>query len=148
VWTWNAIGKASGAWGLQPQADEAQRGFLLNHLIADELPGAKGTTSNSDPVTGQAGWYDLRVRLLPANAPEMHKGDDPYADVHGSPLPANADAHVAVVADSTWPRHAATPLTPGQQAGLQSPEQVLQYHAGRMHRATTPDTRNTKEQRP
>ncbi|MDQ2780374.1 MAG: molybdopterin oxidoreductase family protein, partial [Pseudomonadota bacterium] len=72
VWTWNAIGKADGAWQLAPGADEARKGFLLNHLISEELPmagSASGTISNSDPVTGQAGWYDVRVRIRPA-APE------------------------------------------------------------------------------
>jgi anaerobic selenocysteine-containing dehydrogenase len=34
VWTWNAIGKQSGAWGLAPDAPECTQGFLLNHLIA------------------------------------------------------------------------------------------------------------------
>jgi anaerobic selenocysteine-containing dehydrogenase len=63
VWTWNAIGKQPGAWGLAPEANEARKGFLLNHLISDTLP---GDTSNSDPVTGQAGWYDVRVRIYPA----------------------------------------------------------------------------------
>ena len=69
VWTWNAIGKADGAWQLAPGADEARKGFLLNHLISDELPhGDGGPISNSDPVTGQAGWYDVRVRIRPAAA--------------------------------------------------------------------------------
>jgi anaerobic selenocysteine-containing dehydrogenase len=63
VWTWNAIGKQPGAWALAPDANEARKGFLLNHLICDRLP---GNTSNSDPVTGQAGWYDVRVRIYPA----------------------------------------------------------------------------------
>ena len=40
VWTWNAIGKAAGAWRLAPDANESQHGFLLNHLISEELPGA------------------------------------------------------------------------------------------------------------
>jgi anaerobic selenocysteine-containing dehydrogenase len=71
VWTWNAIGKAEGAWHLAPGADESRKGFLLNHLISDELPfGESGTISNSDPVTGQAGWYDVRVRIRPAAADE------------------------------------------------------------------------------
>ena len=61
VWTWNAIGKRAGAWNLDPGAPEATRGFLLNHLIAETLP--DGTTANSDPITGQAAWYDLRVRI-------------------------------------------------------------------------------------
>jgi anaerobic selenocysteine-containing dehydrogenase len=65
VWTWNAIGKRSGAWGLAPGADEAKKGFLLNHLISELLPEREGgyRYSNSDPVTGQAAWYDLRVRV-------------------------------------------------------------------------------------
>ena len=72
VWTWNAIGKAAGAWGLTPQANESQQGFLLNHLISEELPAnsAGEHLSNSDPVTGQAGWYDVRVRIYPADAEE------------------------------------------------------------------------------
>ncbi len=70
VWTWNAIGKAAGAWGLTEQADESQKGFLLNHLIGEELPGGNDETrfSNSDPVTGQAAWFDLRVRIYKADA--------------------------------------------------------------------------------
>jgi anaerobic selenocysteine-containing dehydrogenase len=68
VWTWNAIGKADGAWQLAPGADESRKGFLLNHLISDVQPHAGGAISNSDPVTGQAGWYDVRVRLRPAQA--------------------------------------------------------------------------------
>ncbi|MFN7087875.1 MAG: molybdopterin oxidoreductase family protein [Burkholderiales bacterium] len=72
VWTWNAIGKASGAWHLAPDANESRFGFLLNHLIADELPagGDGARTSNSDPVTGQAGWYDVRVRIYKARPDE------------------------------------------------------------------------------
>jgi len=75
VWTWNAIGKAAGAWALAPDANESQKGFLLNHLIADELPGgADGShISNSDPVTGQAGWYDVRVRIYRAAEDEPHE---------------------------------------------------------------------------
>jgi anaerobic selenocysteine-containing dehydrogenase len=70
VWTWNAIGKQPGAWALAPDADEARKGFLLNHLITDELPQGGTRISNSDPVTGQAGWYDVRVRIYPAQAEE------------------------------------------------------------------------------
>lgn len=71
VWTWNAIGKAKGAWHLAGDANESRTGFLLNHLIHDELPAAGGgRTSNSDPVTGQAGWYDVRVRIYKAAADE------------------------------------------------------------------------------
>ena len=64
VWTWNAVGKRSGAWGLAKDAPEVREGFLLNHLIGDSLPGdGEGSIANADPVTGQAAWYDLRVRL-------------------------------------------------------------------------------------
>jgi anaerobic selenocysteine-containing dehydrogenase len=72
VWTWNAIGKASGTWGLKNKANESKKGFLLNHLISEELPPSKAGEhlSNSDPVTGQAGWYDVRVKIYPAAADE------------------------------------------------------------------------------
>jgi anaerobic selenocysteine-containing dehydrogenase len=68
VWTWNAIGKASGAWGLSNKANEAKQGFLLNHLIAEELPACEEGKhlSNSDPLTGQAAWYDVRVKVYKA----------------------------------------------------------------------------------
>ncbi len=70
VWTWNAIGKRSGAWNLDPDAPEAKKGFLLNHVISELLPPKENgyRYSNSDPVTGQAAWYDLRVRIEKAPA--------------------------------------------------------------------------------
>jgi anaerobic selenocysteine-containing dehydrogenase len=70
VWTWNAIGKASGAWNLSEKANESNKGFILNHLIAEELPFSdkKGSfISNSDPLTGQAGWYDVKVKVYRAS---------------------------------------------------------------------------------
>jgi len=68
VWTWNGMGKMRGAWNLDPKAEEATKGFLLNHLIAEELSdGTGGQVSNSDPITGQAAWYDLRVRIWKAD---------------------------------------------------------------------------------
>jgi sulfite dehydrogenase (quinone) subunit SoeA len=72
VWTWNAIGKARGAWALSDDANESRKGFLLNHLISEELrPDGSGRRfSNSDPLTGQAGWYDVRVRIRKAAADE------------------------------------------------------------------------------
>jgi anaerobic selenocysteine-containing dehydrogenase len=69
VWTWNAIGKHAGAWGLDPAAPEFTKGFLLNHLIPEWLPG-EGAQANADPVTGQAAWYDLRVRIDKAKPEE------------------------------------------------------------------------------
>jgi anaerobic selenocysteine-containing dehydrogenase len=109
VWTWNAIGKADGAWQLAPGADEARKGFLLNHLITEELPFpiAKGTArggktiSNSDPITGQAGWYDVRVRIRPAEPDE---------------------------AQETFPQIASTPAVPGVLGKAVS---VMTYFAGR-----------------
>ncbi len=73
LWTWNAIGKRSGAWNLDDDAPEAKKGFLLNHLIHELLPPkADGLRwSNSDPITGQAAWFDLRVRIEKA-APQDH----------------------------------------------------------------------------
>lgn len=104
VWTWNAIGKADGAWQLAPGADEARKGFLLNHLISEELPfagTASGTISNSDPITGQAGWYDVRVRIRPAEP--------------GEP-------------EESFPQMASMPVVPGVLGKAAS---VLTYFAGR-----------------
>ena len=71
VWTWNAIGKRKAAWALDEAAPEATQGFLLNHLISELLPdrGDGHRYSNSDPVTGQAAWFDLRVRIAKCPAP-------------------------------------------------------------------------------
>ena len=71
VWTWNAIGKRKGAWALSEDAPEAREGFLLNHLIHELLP-PKGDGlrwANSDPITGQAAWFDLRVKIEKVDAP-------------------------------------------------------------------------------
>ena len=71
VWTWNAIGKRKGAWALADGAPEATDGFLLNHLISELLPaGGDGERATaSDPITGQAAWFDLRVRVERCAAP-------------------------------------------------------------------------------
>ena len=67
VWTWNAIGKRAGAWALAADAPEAEKGFLLNHVIGELLPEAQGySQANADPITGQAAWFDLRVRIAKA----------------------------------------------------------------------------------
>ncbi|HEY6255136.1 MAG TPA: molybdopterin oxidoreductase family protein [Xanthobacteraceae bacterium] len=73
VWTWNAIGRRRGAGMLDHDAPEATRGFLLNHAIADLLPpdAAGRRRLNADPVTGQAAWFDLRVRLRKCAAAEL-----------------------------------------------------------------------------
>ena len=103
VWTWNAIGKADGAWQLAPGSDEARKGFLLNHLISEELPmrgTPSGMVSNSDPITGQAGWYDVRVRIRPASPDE---------------------------AGETFPQMDSMPAVPGV---VGKAAQVLRYFAG------------------
>jgi anaerobic selenocysteine-containing dehydrogenase len=61
VWTWNAVGKRKGSWGLSPNAPESNQGFLLNPLISDLTPNAD--YANADPITGQAAWFDLRVAI-------------------------------------------------------------------------------------
>ena len=87
VWTWNAIGKASGAWGLDPRANESCKGFLLNHVISEELPAdANGyRMSNSDPVTGQAGWYDVRVRVYKAEDDGIETSLPQFDALHSVP---------------------------------------------------------------
>jgi len=82
VWTWNAIGKRSGAWNLAPDAEESRKGFLLNHLIPDLLPARDGghRYSNSDPVTGQAAWYDLRVSIEKAHG--AHESEPRFETLH------------------------------------------------------------------
>ena len=99
VWTWNAIAKRPGAWNLDPMAPEATRGFLLNHVISELLPAREGgyRYSNSDPVTGQAAWYDLRVRLTKCTAHES----EPAA---GEPLtvPPGLPARPAILRYGAW----------------------------------------------
>jgi sulfite dehydrogenase (quinone) subunit SoeA len=87
LWTWNAIGKRSGAWTLSPDAPEAKKGFLLNHLISELLP-PKGDGlrwSNSDPITGQAAWFDLRVRIEKARV--QHGPSEPQFKQQKNPVP-------------------------------------------------------------
>jgi anaerobic selenocysteine-containing dehydrogenase len=101
VWTWNAIGKQSGAWQLTAGANEARKGFLLNHLISDTLRSPEGTEiSNSDPITGQAGWYDVRVRIYKAGAEEPQE---------------------------SWPQFEAMPRYPGMEEAVPD---AIAYDAG------------------
>jgi len=84
IWTWNAIGKRKGAWQLDEDAPEAKKGFLLNHLIHELLPpkGDGQRWSNSDPITGQAAWFDLRVQIVKAGPDEPAESAPQFA-----PLP-------------------------------------------------------------
>jgi anaerobic selenocysteine-containing dehydrogenase len=71
VWTWNAIGKRAGAWALGEDAAESREAFLLNHVMSVFLPpDESGQRLNADPLTGQAAWYDARVRIEKAAADE------------------------------------------------------------------------------
>ncbi|MDO8933111.1 MAG: molybdopterin oxidoreductase family protein, partial [Rhodocyclaceae bacterium] len=119
VWTWNAIGKAAGAWNLTPDANESQRGFLLNHLISEELPsplagegqGERGArVSNSDPITGQAAWYDVRVRI--------------YKDAAGGTTPAKVGAGETAITSPQF-----EPLKPYPGQGER--KSVWNYFAGK-----------------
>jgi hypothetical protein len=39
----------------------------MNHVIGELLPEAQGYShANADPITGQAAWFDLRVRVRKA----------------------------------------------------------------------------------
>ncbi|MFG6528182.1 molybdopterin oxidoreductase family protein [Sulfitobacter sp. M23508] len=92
VWTWNAIGKRKGAWALQHDAPEATKGFLLNHLIHELLP-PKGDGlrwANSDPITGQAAWFDLKVKIEKADAPADAQSQ-PHFDPIKSPVGTGPD---------------------------------------------------------
>jgi anaerobic selenocysteine-containing dehydrogenase len=96
VWTWNAIGKAAGAWNLAPDANESREGFLLNHVISEELPvrGSDARISNSDPVTGQAAWYDVRVRVVKADAGEPARTEPQFQPLRRYPGMAERPAEL------------------------------------------------------
>jgi anaerobic selenocysteine-containing dehydrogenase len=88
IWTWNAVGKRKGAWALDNDAPEATKGFLLNHLIHELLPekGDGMRWSNSDPITGQAAWFDLRVKIEKVAAPEGNQSQ-PAVPPQKAPVP-------------------------------------------------------------
>ncbi|MCY0899710.1 MAG: molybdopterin-dependent oxidoreductase [Firmicutes bacterium] len=72
VWTWNAIAKGPGSWALDSESPEVTRAILINHIIPDRMAGREGDEFfNNDPVTGQAGWYDTRVRIYPSEIHEV-----------------------------------------------------------------------------
>lgn len=92
LWTWNAIGKRKGAWSLSPDAPETEKGFLLNHLIHELLPPKEDGMrwSNSDPITGQAAWFDLRVHVEKAfEDAGMSEPQFPAQDSPVDPPPKN-----------------------------------------------------------
>ena len=83
-------GKAPGAWNLAPDANESRLGFLLNHVIKEELPTPEGIVSNSDPVTGQGAWFDLRVAIRKTDAQDQQSAPQfqplDFADAGTQPL--------------------------------------------------------------
>ena len=87
VWTWNAIGKRRGAWALGDDAPEHREGFLLNHLIHELMPprGDGLRWSNSDPITGQAAWFDLKVSVERCAAPADRRSR-PHPAAQASPV--------------------------------------------------------------
>jgi hypothetical protein len=91
VWTWNAIGKHPGAWNLDPGSPEFRKGFLINHLISELLPADGGYDhANADPITGQAAWYDLRVRVEKVPVAEAGHGAPRFATLRRPPSLAPA----------------------------------------------------------
>jgi hypothetical protein len=96
VWTWNAVGRRGGSAALAPDAPETTRGFLLNHLITELLPEREGgyRFSNSDPITGQAAWYDLRVSIEKA-APDEAGETSPRFEPTKPPFAAKTELETA-----------------------------------------------------
>jgi hypothetical protein len=57
--------QGAGAWNLTPDANESQKGLPAQPPDLGGTAGGGGAAriSNSDPITGQAAWYDVRVRI-------------------------------------------------------------------------------------
>ena len=72
---------------LERDAPEATRGFLLIHLITELLPEREGgyRFSNSDPITGQAAWYDLHVSIEKAAPDEAGESFPQFEPMHALP---------------------------------------------------------------
>ena len=75
VWTWNAIGKAQGRMAARARRRRIAQGLPAEppdhrRAAVRQWRWTGGRISNSDPITGQAGWYDVRVRIGPAAAGE------------------------------------------------------------------------------
>ena len=73
----------------------------MNHLIGETLPTTNGDSSpaNSDPVTGQAAWYDLRVSIKKMTAKEIaaNAPSSPVKFLNGeSPSQLRYATHAAV----------------------------------------------------
>jgi anaerobic selenocysteine-containing dehydrogenase len=99
VWTWNASGKRRGAWKLSKDAPEGTQGFLLNHLISDRVPNRD--YANADPVTGQAAWFDLRVRIGRADARDASAPQ--FAPLPRGAAPADTLRYGAALREASGP---------------------------------------------
>jgi hypothetical protein len=60
----------------------------LNHIISELLPQRKDgyRYANADPVTGQAAWYDLRVRIEKCQPGEAGDTEPQFAPMAARPL--------------------------------------------------------------
>jgi len=96
IWTWNAVSNRAGAWNLDSDVGEAKKSFLLNHLISELLPEKESgyRYSNSDPVTGQAAWYDLRVKITKA---EPGEAEESYPQFEELKPPASLPKRPAIL---------------------------------------------------
>ena len=83
VWTWNAIGKMQGAWGLKPEAEEGHEGFLLNHVIPHSIKIGSRELFYGDPVTGHLAWFDTKVKVYKAE----DQSPETYPEFKVEPLP-------------------------------------------------------------
>jgi hypothetical protein len=66
-------------------------------LISDILPknkDEKTSMSNSDPITGQAAWYDLKVKLYKCNKNEIDGNIYPNFDTIKNKARKNSDLNV------------------------------------------------------
>ena len=96
VWTWNAIGKRSGAWNLARERRRGDARFLAQSSHPRAAPPREGgyRYANADPVTGQAAWYDLRVRI--EKAAGKHRRSEPAIRDARSAAAAAASRHPAL----------------------------------------------------
>ena len=88
VWTWNAIGKRA-APGTSPRTSARRRAAFCS-IISSAICCRRATDghryANADPVTGQAAWYDLRVRIEKAVG-KYERSAPAFATLAAPPLP-------------------------------------------------------------
>ena len=90
VWTWNAIASKAAPGALRRMARRPRPG-PADHLISEHLPSHARDDgrrlTNSNPVTGQAAWYDVRVRLTRARRRRMQPAE--FVPLTGAPRGLN-----------------------------------------------------------